>query len=82
MLSREEQLQLKRLDNKIKKWERRIEELEVELKEKTVILDETPYNESEEYKSLLAGFNATQKELEEAMATWENAELEKAELED
>lgn len=81
-LSREEQLQLKRLDNKIKKWERRIEELEVEVKEKTTLLDATPYSESDEYKALLADFNATQKALEEAMETWENAELEKAELED
>lgn len=80
-ISREDQVQLKKLDNKIKKWERKIEELETSLKAKTKELDETPYSDTPAYQEMLDAFNATQKELEHAMQTWEASELEKAELE-
>ena len=80
-MSREDQVTLKKLDNKIKKWERKIEELELQLKKETKVLDETPYDDSPAYQNLLARFNKTQKDLEHAMETWEASETEKSELE-
>ena len=76
-LSRDEQNRIKKLDSKIKKYEREIEELELALKEKTKLLEETPYEDSEKYNAVLADFNQTEKSLETAMENWEQAETER-----
>lgn len=76
----EEQNQLKKLESKVQKYERLIEKLEVEFKEKTKILEETPYEDFDKYNAAVEAFNTKEKELEEAMAIWEEAELERSEM--
>ena len=79
-LSWEDQNQLKRLEKKIKKYERKIEDLELELKEKTTALEETPYEETENYNAAAAAFKSSEAELEKAMSIWEESEMELDEL--
>lgn len=76
-LSREEQTAIKKLDNKIKKYERLVDELEQKLKEQTKVLEETPYEDTDNYNKVLNTFSQTEKELEEAMEKWEEAETER-----
>lgn len=76
----EEQNQLKKLESKVQKYERLIEKLEVELKEKTKILEETPYEDLDKYNAAVEAFKAKEKELEDAMTIWEEAELERSEM--
>jgi len=75
-LSHEERKQLKRLESKVKKYEQKIGELEIELKEKTKLLEETSYEETEKYNEVTALFTKTEGDLEEAMERWENASIE------
>ena len=71
---------LKKLEKKIKKYERKISDLEVELKEKTAILEETPYEETEKFNSASEDYKNTEAELEKAMSIWEESEMELDEL--
>jgi ATP-binding cassette, subfamily F, member 3 len=80
VISRDDQTQLKKLESKIQKCEKRIDELEKELKEKTVALENAPFEDTVLYSAAVSAFDATEKALEEAMANWEEAELERDEL--
>lgn len=79
-ISREDQNSLKKLEIKIQKIEKLIQELEVKLKEKTDILGETSYQDTDKYAAAVDEFNKAEKALEEAMALWEDAEMEREEL--
>lgn len=79
-ISREDQNSLKKLEIKIQKIEKLIQELEVKLKEKTDILGETSYQDTDIYAAAVDEFNKAEKALEEAMALWEDAEMEREEL--
>lgn len=65
---------------KIQKIEKSIQELEIKLKEKTEILGETPYQDAEKYAAAVDEFNKAEKALEDAMTLWEEAEMEREEL--
>jgi ATP-binding cassette, subfamily F, member 3 len=80
IISREDQNRLKKLEMKIQKIEKSIQELEIKLKEKTDVLGETPYQETEKYAAAVDEFNKAEKALEEAMTLWEEAEMEREEL--
>jgi ATP-binding cassette subfamily F protein 3 len=80
IISREDQNRLKKLEMKIQKIEKSIQELEIKLKEKTEILGETPYQDAEKYAAAVDEFNKAEKALEEAMTMWEEAEMEREEL--
>lgn len=80
VISRDDQTQLKKLESKIQKCEKRIEELEQELKEKTVALENAPFEDTVLYSAAVNAFDAIKKALEEAMTNWEEAELERDEL--
>lgn len=80
IVSREDQNRLKKLEMKIQKIEKSIQELEVKLKEKTDLLGETPFQDSEKYTAAVDEFNKAEKALEEAMTLWEEAEMEREEL--
>ncbi len=80
IISREDQNRLKKLEMKIQKIEKSIQELEVKLKEKTVILGETPYQETEKYATAVDEFNKAEQALNDAMTSWEEAEMEREEL--
>jgi ATP-binding cassette subfamily F protein 3 len=80
IISREDQNRLKKLEMKIQKIEKSIQELEVKLKEKTDKLGETPYQDAEKYAAAVDEFNKAEKALEEAMTLWEEAEMEREEL--
>ena len=71
---------MKKLEIKIQKIEKLIQELEVKLKEKTDILGETSYQDTDKYAAAVDEFNKAEKALEEAMALWEDAEMEREEL--
>jgi ATP-binding cassette subfamily F protein 3 len=80
IISREDQNRLKKLEMKIQKIEKSIQELEVKLKEKTDLLGETPYQDADKYAAAVDEFNKAEKALEEAMTLWEEAEMEREEL--
>jgi ATP-binding cassette subfamily F protein 3 len=80
IVSREDQNRLKKLEMKIQKIEKSIQELELKLKEKTDLLGETPFQDSEKYTAAVDEFNKAEKALEEAMTLWEEAEMEREEL--
>ena len=80
IISREDQNRLKKLEMKIQKIEKSIQELEVKLKEKTDKLGETPYQDADKYAAAVDEFNKAEKALEEAMILWEEAEMEREEL--
>lgn len=80
IISREDQNRLKKLEMKIQKIEKSIQELEIKLKEKTEILGETPYQDADKYAAAVDEFNKAEKALEDAMTLWEEAEMEREEL--
>lgn len=80
IISREDQNRLKKLEMKIQKIEKSIQELEIKLKEKTDLLGETPYQDADKYAAAVDEFNKAEKALEDAMTLWEEAEMEREEL--
>lgn len=80
IVSRDEQNQIKKLESKIKNCERKIESVELDLKEKTKLIEVTPYSETGDYQKLLTEFTQLEKDLEKIMEDWENAALELDEI--
>ncbi len=78
VISRDDQNRIRKIESKIQKCEMRVEELEKELKQKTSLLENTPFEDTVLYAKVVAEFSATEKALDEAMLAWEEAELERS----
>jgi ATP-binding cassette subfamily F protein 3 len=78
-LSKEEKSNLKKLENRVKKHEVEIDILEMDVALKAKKLEETSYEDTEEYNKVLKEFESLQQKLEDEMKSWELAsgELEK-----
>lgn len=77
VISRDEQNRIRKIESKIQKCEMRVDELEKELKQKTILLENAPFEDAVLYAKAVEEFNATEKALEDAMSAWEEAELER-----
>jgi ATP-binding cassette subfamily F protein 3 len=78
--SRDDRTKLKKIDARIKNAERKIEELEVSLAEKTKQLELTPFEETARYNKIVEEITQIQESLDAEMQKWEAAELEKANM--
>jgi ATP-binding cassette subfamily F protein 3 len=78
--SRDDRTKLKKIDARIKNAERKIEELEVSLAEKTKQLELTPFEETARYNKIVEEITQIQESLDVEMQKWEAAELEKANM--
>jgi len=77
VISRDEQNRIRKIESKIQKCEMRVDELEKELKQKTILLENAPFEDTVLYAKAVEAFNVTEKALEDAMSAWEEAELER-----
>ncbi len=75
-LSYEDAKRVKKLTSKVKNSERKIAQLEEEVKQKTEALAKVDFEDAEKYNKALADFNQTEEKLAEAMETWEEAVME------
>jgi ATP-binding cassette, subfamily F, member 3 len=73
---KENQSKLRKLENRIRKAEQVIEGLESEIKEKSKDLDETSYQENDDYQGMLAALAELQTQLESEMKIWEESSAE------
>ncbi|WP_027420411.1 ABC-F family ATP-binding cassette domain-containing protein [Crocinitomix catalasitica] len=80
VVTNEEKQKIKKLETKIKNCERKIEDLEAKLKEETKALENAPFDDQELYQAAVEKFESAKKDLEGAMANWEEAAMQLDEL--
>ena len=73
---KETRARIRKLESRVKNLENKIGELEENLKEKTALLETTPFDDTNAYNKALTDFNEAQTSLEEAMKNWEDSSME------